>query len=86
MSRGEGEGGEETGFLALRVDFDDLGAREVFTNRGYLSKFRQRRSRLSFDLYFHSGFHFLLFSVRRTRSFSSHVTKRTKGPLSRAET
>lgn len=24
-----------------------------------------------FDLYFHSGFHFLLFSVRRTRSFSS---------------
>jgi len=52
----------------------------------YLSKFRRRRSRPSFDLYFHSGFHFLLFSVRRTRSFSSHVTKRTKGPLSRAET
>lgn len=32
------------------------------------------------DLYFHSGFHFLLFSVRRTRSFLSHVIKRTKGP------
>lgn len=66
-----------------RVDFDDLGG---FCEPRYLSKFRRRRAS-SFDLYFHSGFHFLLFSVRLPRFFSSHVTKRIKGLLlSRPET
>lgn len=35
--------------------------------------------RPSLDLYFHSGFHFLLFSVRRTRPFASHVTNTHRG-------
>jgi len=73
----------KTGF---RSRASTLTISETFANVEpcYLSKFDGARP--SFDLYFHSGFHFLLFSVRRTRSFSSRVTKRTKRLLSCLET
>lgn len=62
-------------------------SREAFANVGTALFVKiPSTARPSFDLYFHSDFHFLLFSVRRTRSFSSHVTKRIKELLSRPET
>lgn len=46
------------------LHLDDLA--EVFANRAIC---QNSLDGPSFDLYFHSGFYFLLFSVRRTRSF-----------------